>query len=445
MTDLIPSFGGLAFTLVAFIAALSVIVAVHEYGHYLIGRLSGIHAEVFSLGFGPVLATREDRRGTRWQIAALPFGGYVQFLGDSNAASGRDSDTMAEMDPQTRRHTMHGAPLWARAATVAAGPVFNFVLSVLLFAAVILARGTPETPPTIGQLADLPATMDTGALAEGDEILAIAGRETAEMADLYAVTDELPLERTLPWRIRRDGAERQIDATYPFPPIVGSVQPDTAAMDVGLQAGDVILSIDGEPLFAFRQLREIVSDSDGRPLLLEVWRAGETLDFTLVPRQRDIPVQDGGFETRWLIGMTGALVFEPATRLPGPVEAFGGGVTQTWSTVSLSLSGLSHMVAGSISSCNISGPIGIAEVSGAAASQGLGNFVWFIAVLSAAVGLLNLFPVPVLDGGHLVFHAYEAIARRPPPERATRALMTVGVALVIALMIFALGNDLLCP
>jgi len=443
MTELIPSFGGLAFTLLAFIVALSVIVAVHEYGHYLIGRLSGIHAEVFSLGFGPVLAAREDRWGTRWQIAALPFGGYVRFLGDADAASGRDSGALEELDAETRRHTMHGAPLWARAATVAAGPGFNFVLSVLLFAVVIAARGVPLAPPEIASVAVTPGSASV--LAAGDRVLAIDGAETPDLAAVYNATEELPLEPRMPWQIRRDGNETTVEGPYPFPPLVGAVQPDSAAMEAGLKKGDLVLSVDGQPVFAFGQLRDIVGESGGKALRLEVLRDGERMEFTLVPRRRDLPTADGGFETRWLIGLTGRLVFEPATRIPGPLEALASGASQTWQIIRFSLSGLAHMVTGAISSCNISGPIGIAEVSGAAASQGIGSFIWFIAVLSTAVGLLNLFPIPILDGGHLVFHAYESVVGRPPPERALRALMAVGAALLIGLMAFALGNDLICP
>src|SRR6056297_2818642 len=171
--EFIPDFGGLAFTLVAFIAALSIIVAIHEYGHYIVGRWSGIHAEVFSVGFGPVLFSRVDRHGTKWQIAALPFGGYVKFLGDSDAASGKDGAAIDALDMKERRRSMHGAPLWARSATVAAGPVFNFILSILIFASVLMISGRPVEAPLVGVPAMLPADMST--LEAGDRINAIAG------------------------------------------------------------------------------------------------------------------------------------------------------------------------------------------------------------------------------------------------------------------------------
>ena len=188
----------------------------------------------------------------------------------------------------------------------------------------------------------------------------------------------------------------------------------------------------------------MIETSNGEPLELKVWRAGEILDFALVPRRVDEPLPEGGFKTNWRIGIVGGLAFEAATEALGPVEAVKNGAGQVGDVISGSLSGLYHMVTGAISSCNMSGPIGIAEVSGAMASQGIDSFIWFIAVLSTAVGLLNLFPVPVLDGGHLVFYAYEAVAGRPPSDKALRILMTIGLAVVLSLMLFALGNDIFC-
>jgi len=443
IVSLIPSFGNIFITLAAFAVALSIIVTIHELGHYLVGRWSGIHAEVFSVGFGPVLFAREDGRGTRWQVAALPLGGYVKFLGDAGVASDRASDELEQMDAETRRHTMHGAPLWARAATVVAGPAFNFVLSIFVFAAVLFLRGEAVEPPTIATLKPLPASV--GALDEGDTIEAIDGRPVADYAQFYDVIETLPITAPLPYSVRRDGAERVVDGPYPFPPLIEAVQPSSAAADVGLEAGDLVLAIDGQPVSAFRELQDIVGGSDGRVLLLTIWRDGEELEFSLAPRRMDLPLPDGGFETRWLIGATGGLFFDAATQTPGVGSALGYGVEQTFFIARSSLSGLYHMVTGAISSCNLRGPIGIAETSGAAARQGWISFVWFVAVLSTAVGLLNLFPIPILDGGHLIFHAYEALAGKPPSDRALRILMSLGLAIMGMLMVFALTNDLFCP
>ena len=440
---LIPSFGNILYTVGAFVLALSVIVAVHEFGHYIVGRWSGIHAEVFSLGFGPVLLSREDRHGTRWQIAALPFGGYVKFLGDANAASGLDPQLLQDLDADTLRHTMHGAPLWARAATVAAGPVFNFILSIAVFAAVLFFRGEAIEPPTIDRLKTLPAVAME--LEPGDEITAIAGKPTSDYAALYEAIALLPPQPVIDYTIRRDGQEMVVQGPYPFPPVIDALQPGSAAMDAGLEIGDVILSVDGMPVTAFRQLQDIVRDSGGAEMLIKVWRDGEELDFSLAPRRVDLPRPDGGFETRLLIGMTGGLLFTPETETPGVLASIEAGAQQVVYIMRSSLSGIYHMITGAISSCNLSGPLGIAETSGAMASQGTQSFIWFIAVLSTAVGLMNLFPIPVLDGGHLVFHAFEAVFGRPPSERALSVFMSLGLAVILTFMLFALGNDILCP
>jgi len=448
IVELIPQFGGLVYTIAAFVVALSVIVAVHEYGHYIVGRWSGIHAEVFSLGFGPVLFSRTDRRGTRWQIAALPFGGYVKFLGDADAASGKDGETLAEIyreNPEDLRHTMHGAPLWARTATVAAGPVFNFVMSIAVFTAVFMVQGVARDPLTVGEVVALPGAANE--LQSGDELISVAGIPApgvGEGASWTAFTTGLPVAEALEYRVRRDGEEMTVQGPHPFPPYVYRVAPRSAAMDIDLKPGDVITAVDGAPVFAFDQLKQAVEASDGRPLLLKVWRDGALLDFTLAPRRTDEPTADGGFTTQWRIGIAGGMAFEPATETAGPIEALTGGVVQTWGIIRGSLSGLWHMITGAISTCNISGPIGIAETSGAMASQGAQSFISFIAVLSTAVGMLNLFPIPALDGGHLMFYAYEAVTGKPPSDGVVRILMAIGLALILSLMVFALGNDILC-
>lgn len=440
----IPSFGGFLYTAAAFVVALSIIVAVHEYGHYIVGRWSGIHAEVFSIGFGPPLWSRTDRRGTRWQIALLPFGGYVKFLGDANAASsGPDEATMGRLSPEERRHTMHGAPLWARAATVAAGPAFNFILSILVFAGVFLWQGTATERPTVGTLYALPG--GTGDIRAGDVIAAVNGVPTPDFEALMQVVEAAPSAPSAEYRVLRGGEEQAAGGPAPYPARVGSVAAGSAAFDAGLKQGDVILSADGRPIHTFGDLQAAVLAGEGRPLALDVWREGETFSVTLAPRSTDLPTRDGGFETRYLIGITGDFFFAPATESVSPWRAVTAAADQVWFVAKSSVSGLWHMVTGAISSCNLRGPIGIAETSGAAASQGAGDFIWFIAVLSTAVGLLNLFPIPMLDGGHLVFHAWEWARGRPPSDRVLNAAMSLGLLVVLALMTFGLTNDLRCP
>ncbi len=434
-------------TVLAFVIALSVIVAIHEYGHYIVGRWSGIHAEVFSLGFGPVIYSRFDKRGTKWQIAAIPMGGYVRFKGDADAASAaKDAEAMSALSKEELRSTMHGAPLWARAATVAAGPVFNFVLSILIFAGVILSQGVVGEKLIVGEMRPLPVTEFS--LQSGDTILSVAGAELPNSEngiDGDSFVENLPRQALLDYKVERAGSETIVSGPYLYPPIVLQLSPQSAAYSTGLKQGDVITAIDGESIFAFRDLKESVEGSDGRVLALTIWRAGDFLEFDLTPRRVDEPQDGGGFVTQWRIGIAGGTAFDPAREAVGFSDAVTGGVSQTYRIIKGSLSGLYHMVTGAISSCNLSGPIGIAQTSGAMASQGTQNFIWFIAVLSTAIGLLNLFPIPVLDGGHLVFHAYEAVSGKPPKESVMRIMMTVGLVLVLSLMVFGLTNDLFCP
>ena len=438
----LPDFGNLFFTLGAFVVALSIIVAVHEYGHYIVGRWSGIHAEVFSIGFGPVLLSRVDKRGTRWQLAALPFGGYVKFLGDANAASAAADDAvMAELSAAQRRRTMHGAPLWARAATIFAGPGFNFIFSAVVFAGFIAVQGLPEEAPRVGTLYAMPGQND---LETGDLILAINGEPVGDLTEFYRVADTVEPMALVTYRVERDGQVQEVQGPHPLPPRAASISPASAARDAGIEEGDVVLSINGIPMLAFAQMPPTVADAGGEPVDIVLWRGGETIEMTLTPRRTDLPLPGGGFETRWLIGMFSGTLFEHPTRSVPLTELAPMAVGQIGTIISQSFSGLYHMVTGAISTCNLSGPVSIATTSGEMASDGIDSFIWFIAVLSTAVGLLNLFPIPILDGGHLVFHAYEALTGKPPSERIMGGLMTMGLVIIGSMMLFALANDILC-
>jgi len=445
---LLPQFGGLIWTVLAFVIALSVIVAIHEYGHYIVGRWTGIKADVFSLGFGPVLWSGVDKRGTRWQIAALPFGGYVKFAGDANAASGKDEAAIEALahDPQKLRHTMHGAPLWARALTVAAGPAFNFALSMIVFFSLALFIGVPRAPLTVGSIVPLPTAEYE--LRQGDVVLEISGVDVSDAASTETATSlvaNLPDTALIDYKIERDGTQMVVTGPNYAPPLIGRVMPTSAADDAGLKRGDVITAVEGTPINSFNQLKTVVEASEGEPLVLDVWRDGETEKFTFAAKVTDEQQADGTFIKTLRIGIASGVAFEPVTESRGVVEALNSGVRGVWQIITNSLSGLMHMISGAISTCNMSGPIGIAQVSGAVASQGAVPFVEFIAVLSTAVGLLNLFPIPALDGGHLVFYAYEAVVRRPPNDWAARMLMAIGMGLILTLMMFALWNDIFCP
>lgn len=434
--------GGLAWTVVAFVVALSIIVGVHEYGHYIVGRWCGIRAEVFSLGFGPRLVAWRDRRGTVWQIAAIPLGGYVRFLGDADVASATRDGTV---DPALARQTLGGAPLWARFATVAAGPVFNFILAALVFAGVITWQGLATERLEVGEILQAPPGV-VNQLQPGDQILAIAGHPVPDWPALFALPETLPAAPSHDWTVRRGGVEITVTAPDPAPPRISGVSPRSAASAADLRPGDVVLAVEGRPIARFTELRPAVEAAAGRPVALRVWRPGVgEADFALIPREQDLPTADGGYEKRWLIGVTGGEgYFRPATRTPGPVEALAIGARQTRDVVWGSLTGIVAMVTGQIGRCNLSGAISIAEVAGDAASAGAGNFFWLVALLSAGIGFLNLLPIPVLDGGHLLFYTWEAVARRPPSERAMDILTRIGMALVLTLMVFGLTNDIVC-
>ena len=436
--SLLPSAGNLAFTIVMFIVALSVIVAVHEYGHYIVGRWTGIKADVFSVGFGKVLVSRVDRHGTKWQIAALPFGGYVKFAGDANAASVGGVD-VPDVDPRT---TMLGAPLWARALTVLAGPVANFILAVLIFAGAIMWQGKPTEDLTVTGSYDLPAQF-VNELQPGDRIIAV---EDMVFGEEGVDLDTLPDQPSFDYRVIRDGSEIVVQGPHPIVPRADGIAPRSAADDAGIRVNDVVTAIDGAPIYAFNDIVEAVQAADGAPLGLTLWRDGATVEVTLEPRRTDEPQDGGGFETPWRIGVYGTQFFTAATEPVGPLEALSFGWDRFTFLISTTFSALAHLVTGEISTCNLSGPVGIAETSASLAKQGAQSFIMFIGMMSAAVGLLNLFPIPILDGGHLVFHAYEAITRRKPSDRALQVLMAGGLAILVTLMVFTVFNDLIfCP
>ncbi len=442
MSSLIAGTGDALWSIAAFIVALSVIVAIHEYGHYIVGRWTGIKAEVFSLGFGPVIYSRVDKHGTRWQIAALPLGGYVKFLGDKDAASAPDSGALSALDAKERRATMYGAPLWARAATVAAGPIFNFILAIAVYAVLAAVTGVAEDKPVVGELRPYP--YEGASLAVGDEILAINGQATPDFAAYATVADAIPAAPEVTYHLRRDGVEMDVQGPHPLPPLVGGVALRSAAFDANIKPGDVVLSVDGAQVYRFDQMIPMISGKGGASVDLKVWRAGEVMDFQLTPKLQDLPKSDLTFEKRYVIGLSNGLLFEPQLRSLTGLEPLTAAVEQAWYGVKMTGVSLYSMVAGKISSCNLSGAIGMAQIAGDAAQSGFQTFMMMVAGLSLGIGLLNLFPIPVLDGGHLMFYAFEAVTGKPPSEKFLRVVMAAGMMIVLSFMLFALSNDILC-
>ena len=429
---------------ISFIVSLSIIVFVHEYGHYIVGKWTGIKADVFSVGMGPVVLSRVDKNGTTWQLAAIPFGGFVKFKGDANISSSHVDPNTSAYNKSDLRATLHGAPLWARTATVAAGPVFNFVFSIIIFFSLFVSVGQVREPLTISKINPLPFINQ---LKEGDEIISISGFQLSSASSIKNMLEYIENidKKSIEYEVRRDGEIFNLSGPPVDLPRISGLVPLSAAVEASLNAGDVILEINGEPINKFNQLKEAVEKSAGSPINLTVWREEKIFQTTIVPKREDIPQPEGGFITKWRIGIIGSIYpFELLTESIPVLEAIKLSFFQTYSIITSSINGLYHIIAGNISTCNLSGPIEIAEISSHMAKEGLQSFIQTLALFSAAIGFMNLLPVPVLDGGHLVFFAYEAIFKKPPNQKAFSALMTVGFAFILFFMMFAIFNDYFC-
>ncbi len=429
---------------ISFIVSLSIIVFVHEYGHYIVGKWTGIKADVFSVGMGPVVLSRVDKNGTTWQLAAIPFGGFVKFKGDANISSSHVDPKTSAYNKSDLRATLHGAPLWARTATVAAGPVFNFVFSIIIFFSLFVSVGQVREPLTISKINPLPFINQ---LKEGDEIISISGFQLSSASSIKNMLEYIENidKKSIEYEVRRDGEIFNLSGPPVDLPRISGLVPLSAAVEASLNAGDVILEINGEPINKFNQLKEAVEKSAGSPISLTVWREEKIFQTTIVPKREDIPQPEGGFITKWRIGIIGSIYpFELLTESIPVLQAIKLSFFQTYSIITSSINGLYHIIAGNISTCNLSGPIEIAEISSHMAKEGLQSFIQTLALFSAAIGFMNLLPVPVLDGGHLVFFAYEAIFKKPPNQKAFSALMTVGFAFILFFMMFAIFNDYFC-
>jgi len=370
------------------------------------------------------------------------LGGYVKFRGDANASSFGNPD-----EEGGEPGSFPAASVLSRALTVAAGPVFNFILSAFVFAGLFLWQGQATETPAVGELrVPIQAPYD---LRVGDEILAINGDEIDDYGDIIAAMDAMPVKGDVTLRIRRDGDERTVTAPYLLPPLVAGVTPLSPASRAGIEARDLITSINGAPLASFDDLKDVVLASEGQELAVTVLRGGEEVSLTITPEVTETPRAGGGFEKRVMIGVAGALAFAPLTETPGIVSAAQRGATQVWDVIVMSLDGLRHIVRGAfgaedaLSAKNLQGPLGIAQISGESAKQGWVSFIRLIALLSTAIGLLNLFPIPILDGGHLVIFGYEALTGKQPHEKVLNVAMSIGFVLLMALMLFATYNDIM--
>jgi regulator of sigma E protease len=438
----IPIIGGTLAVVLPFLVVLSIVVFVHEYGHYIVGRWCGIRAEVFSIGFGKVLWKWTDRRGTRWQVAVLPLGGFVRFVGDMNPASAGHADD-GNLTPEERKAAFHNAGLLSRTLTVAAGPCANFLLSVAIFTGIVLSIGQPSSEPVIGSFGT--EEVENVGFEVGDRVLSISGQEVESFSDILNIMARTNGEPQTAM-VERGGDARQIMVRYHRVPRIQEVTPGMPAVRAGLMSGDVFLSIDGEPVESYRELQLITADKQhGAEIEVVVEREGERLVFRFMPElvKRPHPVTG---ETVLLptMGVRGSALggFEPEREMVPIYRAVPIGVSETWRIISGTMIYIGDMVFKGADTSQLGGPIRIAEISGDAARKGFSSIVWLIAVLSTSIGLINLFPIPILDGGHLMFYAVELVRGRPVGEAWMRVGTMIGLSLVLLLMVFATYNDL---
>jgi regulator of sigma E protease len=459
MNDVVSLLAGGATTFVGFLGVLTVIVFIHEMGHFLVARWCGVTVKTFSIGFGKELYGWDDRHGTHWRIAAVPLGGYVKFIDDANAASAGQVDGATALSPEERKGAFQFKPLWQRSAVIAAGPIANFILAVFLYSMVFGTYGLRMAPPVIDSVVPgKPA--DVAGLRPGDRILEIDGTgiETFDDAVNYvAANHDQPLtilverdrkpvsvsvkpevedvknDLNLPMKLGDIGIRRYQEAR------IGSLADNMPAVKAGLQVGDLIKSFDGQPVDGFDSLSKKIVVSAGREVTLVVDRKGETVTIALTPATASAPDGKGGTKQVGRIGI-GSVLLPP--QAVGPLSAMRLGIKETWTNSVQTLSGLGQIFTGRQSASQIGGPILMAEVTGKAIESGLESLLKLTAYFSVTIGLLNLMPIPVLDGGHLVFNAIEAVRRRPLPVAVQDMAFRVGFALLLTLIVFANYNDL---
>jgi regulator of sigma E protease len=446
--------------LLAFMLVLTPIVFIHELGHFLVARWCGVKVRDFSIGFGREIFGFYDRHGTRWRFGWLPLGGYVKFMDDDNASSFPSRERLEQLTPAEREGAFQTKPLWARAAIVAAGPTANFVLAIGIFTLMFAFLGELVTPPRVGGLEPEGPAAKAG-FQLNDTIRSINGQEIRSYAEVERIITlnadrELTVEvdragapvqlKVAPvWRELPDASGRKISRPTigieppPMPPRVGGVVAGTPAAAAGFQPGDMIVSIDGKSVKSFSEMQKIVSASAGHELAFEIDRSGTRVQLKAVPAEREVTDREGNKTTQGVIGIKG--VQDGEYRRYGPVEAFTQAVARTYSIVADSLTALYQIATRTMPADQLRGPLGIAEMSAQVATWGPAALISFVALISVAIGFFNLLPVPVLDGGHLLFYAIEAVRREPLSERTQEISFRIGLALVLLLFVFTTVID----
>jgi regulator of sigma E protease len=442
----------------AFLVAISILVAVHEFGHYWVAKKLGFKVLRFSIGFGKPLLTRvgKDADRTEYCLAAIPLGGYVKLLDE------REGDVA----PEDLHRSFTRRPISHRVAVLLAGPAMNLLFASLLYA-ILAMVGTETVKPVVGQVRlDSPAAA--AGLQRGDQIVRVGQRNVADTEELQiALIRQFTDDGLVPLRVRRDGSERALTlrvtddrraltepgkllpglgfdlATWNAATTINSVPADSAGARAGLQAGDRLLAVDGRPIANVSEFVAMVSGAANRDISIEVERHGERLRIVAaVPRV----TVDGRAIGRLGISLKeGPAAWPPGlleTHRLGPIDAIASGVAKTWEMSALTVQMLWRMLTGQVSPKNISGVVSIAEFAGISASLGVTAYMAFLAIISVSLGVLNLMPVPLLDGGQVVYQAVEAIKGSPISERTQLFGQQVGIALLVVLMSLAFYNDI---
>ena len=445
--------GGLLWNIGAFIVALGLLVAVHEFGHFWVARRCGVKVERFSIGFGKAIWRRLGKDGTEYVLALSPLGGYVKML------DGR----VDELKPGEEAQAFNHKSVWARMAIVAAGPMANFVFALFAFWLMFMI-GVPSVKPVVGEVRPASIVAEAGILP-GMEIVGVGGEETGDWESVtYALISHLgddsvqlklkaantsyAVDKTLQlagWKFDPD-KESPIGSLGIVPlggkvlPVVEAVVPSSASEKAGLQIGDRIKGVDGDAITEWTQFVERVQQSPAQPLQVTVERGGSEMILILTPDGKKVKGQLVGF-----VGLSPQLVPLPdeyRTLLQyGPLQALWHGVQKTWSLITLTFDMIGKLIGGIVSLDNLSGPISIAKGAGSSADYGLVYFLGFLALISVNLGIINLFPLPVLDGGHLVYFLIEAITGKPVSEKIQEVGFRIGAAILMLLMGIALFND----
>jgi regulator of sigma E protease len=442
----------------AFLVAISILVAVHEFGHYWVAKKLGFKVLRFSIGFGKPLLTRvgKDADRTEYCLAAIPLGGYVKLLDE------REGDVA----PEDLHRSFTRRPISHRVAVLLAGPAMNLLFAALLYA-ILAMVGTETVKPVVGQVRlDSPAAA--AGLQRGDQIVRVGQRNVADTEELQiALIRQFTDDGLIPLRVRRDGSERALTlrvtddrraltepgkllpglgfdlATWNAATTINSVPADSAGARAGLQAGDRLLAVDGRPIANVSEFVAMVSGAANRDISIEVERHGERLRIVAaVPR---VTVEGRAIGRLGISLKEGPAVWPPGlleTHRLGPIDALASGVAKTWEMSALTVQMLWRMLTGQVSPKNISGVVSIAEFAGISASLGVTAYMAFLAIISVSLGVLNLMPVPLLDGGQVVYQAVEAIKGSPISERTQLFGQQVGIALLVVLMSLAFYNDI---